>query len=211
MKDLTVLMAWHQEFDVGKVKAYEENKRTFEYYNPEIPLITVMSPFNKIKEAWLSTDLSIFHWYVQNKITHRSQRYLIVEWDCWCNCNLKEYYKTVWGYDIIVPGVKYPERDDWYWFKTIQHLPEKARKFATGIVPLCGILLSDDAMQSISEVILKDEYRGLNSELRLGTVATMLGFDPIVNPVCNRTISWRGISHFDQHYIGLHHPRKLLF
>jgi len=51
---------------------------------------------------------------------------------------------------------------------------------------------------------------GLNSELRFPTIATMLGYDPIPNPVCSRAITWKTNVPFNDRFKGLHHPRKTL-
>lgn len=201
-------MAWHDETDNEKIAAFEENRKSFVSHNPDIDIITVYNPFGDNKQAWLSTDLSCFYWFRDNRGSHLSERYLIVEWDCWCDCDLKDYYNRVWDCDFVVPSVKYPERDDWYWFSTIQKLPIQARAYATGVTPFCGMLLSRYAMETILPEIIKPEYLPLNSELRLGTVATMLNIDPIVNPVYGRSLSWRSTALFDTKYPGLHHPRK---
>ncbi len=208
MRELTVLMSWHEETEPERIRAYEENKKSFSAHNPGVEVITVMSHFSDFEEAWLSTDLSIFHWYRKFGAAHPAARYLLVEWDCWCDCDLHEYFTRVWDCDVVGPCVKYPERDDWYWFSTINKLPDYARAYSTGIVPFCGLLLSDRAMKEICTEILKPEYKYLNSELRLPTIATMLNFDPVTNPVCSRTITWRDGISFDQRYKGLHHPRK---
>jgi hypothetical protein len=78
------------------------------------------------------------------------------------------------------------------------------------VVPFCGILVSDFAMSRICEEILKPEYEGVISELRLGTIATMLNLDPVVNPVCNRTLNWRDIGPLGIRHRGIHHPRKAI-
>jgi hypothetical protein len=206
MKELIILICWHQEYDEEKILAFEKNRKSFVDYNPGIEIITVMNIMSDPKEAWLSTDLSVFNWY--SNTGKRAERYVIVEWDCWCDCDMRGYFSRVWDCDLVVPSIKYPERDDWVWFKTVHQLPDKARPFAVGVTPFCGILISETAMAAISQEIFKDGYRGLNSELRLGTIATMLDLDPIVNPVYNRSIGWRFVSPFDLKYKGLHHPRK---
>lgn len=210
MKKLIILMSWHVEVDKEKVAAFEANRESFVRFNPDIEVITVMNAFSNSKQAWLSTDLSMFYWYIKNGIFQRSERYVLVEWDCWCDCSLEEYFGRVWDCNLVVPSIKYPERDDWYWFSTVNQLPEHARPYAVGITPFCGILISNEAMQAISHEIIKPEYVNLNSELRLGTIATMLNFDPIVNPVYTRSLGWRFSSPFDLKYKGLHHPRKYL-
>ncbi len=209
--ELTVLITWHPEKDQKRVDCFEENKRTIEAYNPGVEIRTLFSPFGNSEEAWLSSDLTAFHWYNETKGELRSERYLIVEWDCWCNINLKDYYQRVWDCNIVAPCLLYPERDGWAWFNTIWKLPERARPFATGVVPFCGILVSANAMDAICDEILKEEYRGINSELRFPTVATMLGYHPVPNPVCSRIITWKSLSSFDGVLKGLHHPRKVLY
>jgi hypothetical protein len=209
-KELTILIAWHNEIDAKRIACYEENKLTFEKYNAGVDIITIISPFENSKTAWLSTDLTIFQWYNIHKDKINSERFLLLEWDCWCDINAKEYYLPVWNYDLIVPSVVYPERDSWQWFNTMSLLPLRARLYATGIIPFCGILVSEKAMRAINDEILKPEYEGLNSELRFTTIATMLGFDPVPNPVCSRAITWKKIAPFDGRFRGLHHPRKTL-
>lgn len=208
--ELTILMGWYKEHDPVKVEAFEENRQSFLSHNPDCQLLTVMNVFEDNEQAWLASDLPMFYWYLINGRKHNSKRYLLVEWDCWCDCDLKDYFKLVWDLDLVVPSVKYPERDEWYWFKHYSVLPNNLQKYATGIVPFCGILVSDYAMNKISQEIIKPDYLNLISELRLGTVATMLGIDPVPNPVCNRTITWKESNPFELKYKGLHHPRKRL-
>ena len=213
MKELIVLIGWYHEADPEKIKAFEENKKTFKISNPDVEIITVMNTFDDKedkKKAWLCSDIPMYQWYVKNSKKHPAKRYLLVEWDCWCDADLSEYFARVWDCDLVVPSVMYPERDAWCWFSTIKYLPQKAVKYATGVVPFCGILLSDSALKKICKEILKPEYWNVISELRLGTVATMLNIDPVPNPVPNRSLGWRGVSAFDKKHKGLHHPRKTL-
>ncbi|SMC61046.1 glycosyltransferase family 32 protein [Pedobacter nyackensis] len=209
--ELTILIAWHKENNKERLKCFEENKKTFENYNPNIEIVVIVSPFENSAEAWLSSDLSIFSWFNENSHRIDSERFLLLEWDCWCDISAKTYFEKTWDMDVVVPCVKYPERDSWLWFnKHGQLLPERARLYATGIVPFCGILVSNKAMRLISDEILKPDYKGLNSELRFATIATMLGFDPVPNPVCSRAITWKTIIPFDTRFKGIHHPRKSL-
>ncbi|MET4082941.1 hypothetical protein ABIB40_002908 [Pedobacter sp. UYP30] len=209
-KDLTILIAWHQESDIGKIVCFEQNKRTFKMSNPGVEVITVMSHFNEPNQAWLSTDLSIFHWYALNRPV--CERFVLVEWDAWCDLNLHDYFKRVWDCDVVGPCIKYPKRDEWYWFSTISQMPMEIQPYATGIVPFCGIMVSQKAMDKICEEILNPCYLGLNSELRFATVAVMLGFEPITNPVVSRSISWRNTQELvdGRKTKGIHHPRKFL-
>lgn len=208
--DLTILMVWFKETNPDRIKCFEENRKSLIEYNPGVEVITIMNPFEKLKEAWLNTDLTIFLWYKENCDKIKSERFLLLEWDCWCDINLKEYFSNAWNFDVVAPSILYPERDDWYWFKSITKLPPATRLFATGIAPFCGILVSEKAMRAICKEILKPDYNGLIGELRFATIATMLGFDPVPNPVVSRAITWKLPVPFNQSYRGLHHPRKTL-
>lgn len=148
-KKLTILIGWHNESDPIKVAAYEENKKSFELYNPDLTIISVLNSILESREAWLGTDISLFSWYINHGEANDSERYLFVEWDWWCDVNIEEYFKRVWDCDVVGPCIKYPERYDWDWFNTIDELPYEARVHATGIMPFCGILLSNKAMKLI--------------------------------------------------------------
>lgn len=210
MSDIMVVMVWHDESDPEKIAAFHANRNSFKLHNPNTEVVVVKNIFDSGKAAWLGTDITFFDWYVNHAKQSKAKRFLLVEWDCWCNCNLKDYYEKVFDNDLVVPNVKYPERDDWYWFSSIGDLPPRARKFATGISPMCGVLFSKHAMDTLVDEILNQEYLGLNSEIRLGTIATMMGIDPIVNPRYNRSIGWRTSNYPIRIYPGLHHPRKTL-
>lgn len=211
MKELTVLIGWHHELDDNRIKVFEANRLSFQVNNPEVEVITIMNEIKDPKLAWLSTDIGMFEWYAKHSSQHRSKRYLLVEWDCWCNCDLQQYYQKVWDCDVVGPSVRYPGRDYWTWFRSIPKLPEDVRQFATGIVPFTGILLSDNAMKRIAAEILKPEYTELNSELRLATLAAFLGMEPVVNPVSNRSLTWIELNEFDPVIQGLYHPVKKIF
>lgn len=208
MNELTILMCWHDDIDPEKQRAYLANKESFIINNPNYDLITIPNRFENRDKGWLSSDLNIFHWYEDIGHAIKSERFLLVEWDCWCNCSLKEYYKRVWDCDVVGPSVFYPERDYWNWFSSIPDLPINARKYATGIVPFNGILLSHKAMSKISKEILNPEFENFNSEMRLATIASMLNMDPVVNPECSRTITWKDIDHLDYTKKSLYHPIK---
>jgi len=210
MSDLIVVMVWHEESDPEKIDAFHANLDSFKAHNPKIDIVVIKNIFCGGKAAWLGTDITFFNWYANHQQGSMAKRYLLVEWDCWCNCNLRDYYEKVFDENLVVPNVKYPERDDWFWFSSIGDLPPRARNHATGISPMCGILFSKHAMDIMVSEVLNQEYFGLNSEIRLGTIATMLGIDPIINPRYNRSIGWRTSHYPIRNYPGIHHPRKTL-
>lgn len=209
-KELIILITWHHETDKRKIECFEENRRTIVEFNPGVEVITIMSPFQDNGIAWSSPDLTVFVWFQENKDKVQSKRFLILEWDCWCDMNLKEYFSKVWDLDVVASCVLYPERDSWHWFRTLYKMPFRSRLYATGVLPFCGILVSNRAMRAIGKEIVKPEYEGVISELRFATIATMLGFDPVPTPVCSRTITWKSSIPFNFNHKGLHHPRKVL-
>lgn len=209
IEEIIILMNWHYETDQKKILAYEANRKTFIDNNPGVKVLTVVNPYKQSQLVGPGNDLAFCQWYIKNKDTIRSKRYVLVGWDCWCDCRVADYFRRVWDCDLVVPSIKYPERDNWHWFYQIRNIPIKVRPYAVGVTPFGGIMISDIAMDAISKEIIKPEYQCLNSDLRLGTIATMLNFDPIVNPVYTRSIGWRTPS-MGEKYTGLHQPRQAL-
>ncbi|MGE9314221.1 hypothetical protein ACLOAU_21380 [Niabella sp. CJ426] len=209
IEELIILIAWYNTTNEDTISTFTANKQTFIDYNPGVKVFDVINPFIDSPIIGPSIDLAFFRWYLENKSDIFSKRFVLVGWDCWCDCSVNSYFSRVWDCDFVVPSVKYPERDTWHWFYQIRNLPIDVRQYAVGISPFCGIMMSDKAMSLIADEILKPVYQALHSELRLGTIATMLNLDPIVNPVYSRSIGWRE-PQFGQKYRGFHHPRKTL-
>ncbi|TDQ08441.1 glycosyltransferase family 32 protein [Pedobacter metabolipauper] len=207
-RELTILVSWYDSKDQAEADCFEENMKTFRKHNPECEVVCVKSLLESSSESYSLMDVSLLQWYSANKDSLDAERFLLIDWACWCDVNVKEYYKGVWNADVAGPSVKYPERDSWYWFETIDQLPVQSRLYATGILPFCGILVSERAMDDISSEIWKPDYLNLESELRFATVATMMGFDPVPIPVCSRSLNWNENLPFDGRHPGLHYPRK---
>ncbi len=85
-----------------------------------------------------------------------------------------------------------PETDpDWPWFREIER-PELYGDSLLGMCPLCGILLSFNALRAIVRLALAPLYTMLFSECRIGTLARTVGIEPaLIRPDAEHYISWQ--------------------
>jgi len=132
---------------------------------------------------WRNADLVIYLWHRSRR--ESAKRWIVLEWDVFCNISVDEFYAPVWDSDVAatsVPAYRWGSnrvhRSPWYWFRRpeLQRLPRRYRAYAAGVAPLAGVLLSDDALGQISDVVLNDPALSqVFCELRMGTVARYLG------------------------------------
>jgi mannosyltransferase OCH1-like enzyme len=207
-KELTILILCYQSKDPDEINCFEQNIQSFRTHNPQYEIFCVKSAIENYSVSYSYMDIILSEWYRIHKTSIESKRFLLINWACWCDVDINEHYKGVWDADVAGPSVLYPERDSWHWFNTNTELPVRARLYATGILPFCGILVSDRAMNEISSEICKPDFLNLESELRFATVATMLGYNPVPIPVCSRSLNWNENLPFSNMQKGLHFPRK---
>lgn len=110
-----------------------------------------------------------------------AKRYIFLEWDCYCNIDLSEFYKEVWHADLAAQHVIDPDKDpEWGHFDHTysSSCPEKAKGCLFGVAPLAAILLSDHALSSICDELKSDfTWRDTFCELRVATIAKFLGLN----------------------------------
>lgn len=130
---------------------------------------------------WSNADLPIYIAYDASREQVQADRYIHLEWDCYCNVDLREFYKEVWNADLGARHVIDPASDpDWVFFgeKYSQTYPSKAAANVCGAAPFAGVLLSDRALSLICEELKNDVgWRTTFCELRLGTLAKLLNLD----------------------------------
>lgn len=121
---------------------------------------------------WGSADLLVYDWFKsKHKIT--ASRYVILEYDTLATMPLKEFYQHVWDESAAGAQPLIKERDaDWIWFRD---LDESTPLPLGGFVPLCGILLSHDALSKMVNLAHLPPLAFLNSECRIATLARLAG------------------------------------
>jgi hypothetical protein len=142
-----------------------------------------------VSNLWRNMDVIVYKWF--NHRTFDADKYIFIEYDCFCNVNLIDYYKEVWDSDVA--GVDFftiKKNPRWYWFKEeyILSLPPKERPFASAIVPCACCLFSHSALEQIIANVSKED---IFSELRLGTAIRRLNLKFKRLPLLKRsTICW---------------------
>jgi hypothetical protein len=161
-----------------------------------------------VSQPWRNIDVTLYSWFLHR--TFSAQRYLLIEYDCFCNVNLKEHYAAVWDADVA--GVDYftPNRNPrWEWFKQseLQRLSAEDSRHAAGVVPFVGMMFSHAALEKIVKTVSRDD---LFCELRLGTAIRKLGLNFKRLPLRARaTICWHPYP-FQINKPGLFHGIKTL-
>ena len=127
---------------------------------------------------WRNADLPLYLAYdsIQKEVS--AKRYILLEWDCYCNIDLSEFYREVWDADLAARHVIDPDEEpEWGHFdsKYSQDCPSKAQNCLLGVAPLAGILLSYHALSRICDELKNDiSWRNTFCELRVATIAKML-------------------------------------
>lgn len=146
-------------------------------------------------QKWRSIDSTLYRWFANR--TFNSRRYLVVEYDCFCNVNLVAYYAAVMSADVAgIDLFKRAENPRWKWFmeSEIGKLPSADRPYAAGIVPFTCTMFSHEALEGIVANVCRND---VFCELRLGTVVSKLGLNfarlsiPNRESICWHIYPWR--------------------
>jgi hypothetical protein len=162
-----------------------------------------------VGNPWAEGDQFLIRWFRNRPFD--AERYLYLEWDCWCSLPIPEWFQEVWDADVSTPRLLTPrEHPDWYWFSQVPALPPEFRPHACGMAILNGIMLSHRALEAVASMPLP---QGIFSELRIGTMAQAAGFKPVAWPAekdrTNRYFQNGSIT-FNPAVPGLYHPVKSL-
>lgn len=177
-----VVLFLHHRADATTHHHYELLKR----HNP-FPIIpafcndggTVIPLLNSVEitksyqrgRNWHNGDWILHQWF-NSPAMIEAKRYIYIEWDCCVDLPLADWYGDLWNSDAVGSVIEQlPSR--WFWFESqYDYLPYEWQKFARGIVPLNGTLLSQHAMQTFGAMQLPE---AINAELRLATALAFSG------------------------------------
>jgi len=207
------------------------NLESFRRWNPDIPIVLLsgdepmeggisargLPAFQKLCQHYQGTewmhrsglDVMLVDWYRRRKI--KAKRWFLVEWDGWCGMPVREFLGEVWEADVVVSSVRWPNREpEWYWFRQIQRLPRAYRPYAVGLAPTCYTMLSDRALQAVSDQLVGELLGHIIYEIRIPTIAHASGYPPVVNPRAGWNVSWKDIEEGTPLSRNLWHPIKWL-
>ena len=154
---------------------------------------------------WRRCDAMLYRWFAHRQLT--AKRYLYLEYDCLCTCNLQEAYAAVWNEDVAAAVLSDPTYSSWMWFDEIPRLSSEDKPFAYGAAPLAGMFFSHRALERIVEGVSRAD---VFCELRLATASRKAGFAPVqLPPALRKTL--RSAPYFRvPKEPGLYHPVKMM-
>jgi predicted O-methyltransferase YrrM len=201
------------------------------YTNPTTPIVpltfnkglgnAIRMPASLIhgepRAEWHNVDQLVYRWFGSDSRID-AERYLILESDTHCNIPVRDFYATVW--DMPASGALVQTLDENTRLGIFAGVPDPPSYNGAilALTPVCGTMLSYDALSAISPLAQDSLYASLFSEVRLGTMLGAAGFSPVpIFPSVNKYISWArrvpiapGIWHaVKKMYLGrIHEPRS---
>jgi len=162
------------------------------------------------RKQWTQADLLIYDFIYHNNLPH--DKYLIIEWDTYCNCSIEEFYGEALNKETFGHTVHNPVEEDWNWYRDLTQEQKNNLAFFGGYTPTSGLLISKEILIKINQLILDNprKYDNIFSELRLGSLIKIAGYS-LNTPFKNSEnfMNWNdGKIIFDKTKNGYYHPIK---
>ena len=162
------------------------------------------------RKQWTQADLLMYDFIYHNDLPH--DKYLIIEWDTYCNCSIEEFYGEALDKETFGHTVHNPVEEDWNWYRDLTQEQKDSLPFFGGYTPTSGLLMSKTILTKINQLILDNprKYDNMFSELRLGSLIRIAGYSldtPFENS--ENFMNWNGGKIiFDKTKNGYYHPVK---
>lgn len=156
---------------------------------------------------WTSPDSVFLNYILENKDNLSHKRYMLCEYDCYCECNIDVYCQEYLQFDVCSPHVVTKENDPgWGWFKNIFLDCDPV-----GFRPATFLLFSKESIVSVAEKYLEvwEAIKNSNCEARLGSISSLLGLKIGSFSGLEYNVSW-GPTKFRRN-MKLYHPVKTDF
>lgn len=217
MQEFVILIVYHNNDDLTKFH-YEQFKK----YHPSTPIVMIKSDdfdkpdYWKYDWMWGYCDNIFYRWFLSDqKIL--ANKYVIFDYDTFCNQPVKDFYSEVWDNRFICSAhFSFEQNPGWYWFKTYDakfYKPEY-RKYRYGALPFSGMIIQHDDAKLLIDCQINDPFwKDCISELRIGSILNMNSI-PMTSLPISRI---RYISPFEKNLpqnahslTGIFHPVKKL-
>lgn len=96
-----------------------------------------------------------------------------LDWDCYVNCDLRDFYAPMHRFDIHAPDVKEFPKHDWCWWKGHRDNLGELKHYSVGIVPLAGCLFRREFLKEAIDYPMPQNNW---CELRFGSFARAYKF-----------------------------------
>ncbi|HEX8325161.1 MAG TPA: hypothetical protein VF595_14760 [Tepidisphaeraceae bacterium] len=143
--------------------------------------------------VWRNVDLATYLWIAWPGRPIQARRWVILEWDVYCNTALANWYAPNWNDAVASTSIQLPGRnDDFYFFNDRERsaVPAAYRASFMATNPWAGMMLSDEALTAVAQRVRQSNWCNGFCELRVATAARSLGYEPAVlrNPLAARTL-----------------------
>ena len=126
------------------------------------------TPWNTTNK-WRSCDTMIYRWFAHR--TCDAKRYVVLEYDCWCDVDLVEFYAEYADADVVTSHYDVGDKP-WAWFVERDRLGPEDRPFAAGVSPIAGTMFTHAALEQVCAMASRED---VYCELRLGTAIARCG------------------------------------
>jgi hypothetical protein len=140
-----------------------------------------------ISEAWAERDKVFLRWFLGPK-RPQARRYIFCEYDLYVNGPAEAFYGPTWQADVAAARCVVPQdAPQWPWWQQASWL-EEAFPLRLGLSPLAGSLWSHAALTCLA---CQRRFLRCFAELRMGTLARVVGLEPQEIPGAKATLGWR--------------------
>jgi hypothetical protein len=161
---------------------------------------------------WTEADLLIYDFVHHNELLH--DKYLVIEWDTYCNCSIEEFYGTALNKETFGHTVHNPVEENWNWYVDLSQEQKNSILIFGGYTPTSGLLISKQILLNINQLILNNprKYDNMFSELRLGSLIKIVGYAlDIPFEGAEEYMNWKTDKIiFDKTKNGYYHPIKTI-
>lgn len=149
--------------------------------------------------VWRNSDLPAYFWARWRRRPVNALRWVIFEWDMYCNANLLDWYGPSFSCPVVATSLQIPGINDNFPFfneKEVATMPPPLRPFRMACNPWAGMMFGDDALHAIADRVHAVHYCNGFCEVRVATVANSLGLRPQANanPLSQQTL--RAVTDF---------------
>lgn len=144
------------------------------------------------KSTSSESDLCIYDFFLHHQ---DFKHYFVIEWDTYCNCSLREYYRDqinkvdtfsafIFNNKEDVPNaIRKMNVKEWSWYNYFQTLksPEDKQKllpYLGGTYPTSLLYYSQKTLHDMVDLLLQNPrlYDNIQNEMRLGTLLQQAGY-----------------------------------
>jgi hypothetical protein len=217
--EYAILFLYHKRHDPLTWKHFA----LMQYHNSGVPIIPICDGgINELpgtidvkdfpskwdtSHIYLHPDTLLYRWF-ENR-TLDAKRYVLAEYDVYCETSFPEFMKEVWDYPVACHKYfTYEWWPQWNWFRydlSHNNIPDYLKGYLAAMCPFGLLLLDHEALKVIVENAIP--YR-MFCETRIATACRRMGIPVNTFKNSKHTISYRQSDLIEQIHPTIYHPVK---